>query len=53
MIQFGNRQCYVHGNPMREYIDVIKKELKEIKSELRHIKKNRLEPKRKIRRNEK
>ena len=48
MIQFGNRQGYTHGNPMREDIEIIKKELKEIKSELRYIKKNRLKPKHKI-----
>lgn len=50
MIQFGNRQGYEHGNPMREDIEIIKKELKEIKSELRHTKKNRLKRKRKIKR---
>jgi len=42
MIQFGNRQGYTHGNPMREDIEIIKKELKEIKGELRHTKKKRL-----------
>ena len=50
MIQFGNRQGYEHGNPMREDIESIKIQLKEIKSELRYTKKNRLRPKRKIRR---
>lgn len=50
MIQFGNRQGYAHGNPMREDIETIKKELKEIKSELRHTKKNKLKVRRKIRR---
>lgn len=50
MIQFGNRQGYEHGNPMREDIEIIKKELKEIKSELRHTKKKRLKRKRKIKR---
>ena len=50
MIQFGNRQGYEHGNPMREDIEVIKRELKEIKSELRHTKKNSLKRRRKIRR---
>lgn len=50
MIQFGNRQGYTHGNPMREDIETIKKELKEIKSELRHTKKNRVKRRRKIRR---
>lgn len=49
MIQFGNRQGYAHGNPMREDIEIIKKELKEIKGELRHTKKNRLKRKRKSR----
>ena len=34
MIQFGNRQGYRHGNPMREDIMSIKKELKEIRKEL-------------------
>src|SRR3990167_3826018 len=38
MIQFGNRQGYTHGNPMREDIEIIKKELTEIKGELRHTK---------------
>ena len=50
MIQFGNRQGYTHGNPMREDIEIIKKELTEIKGELRHTKKNRLKLRRKIRR---
>lgn len=50
MIQFGNRQGYAHGNPMREDIEIIKKELKEIKGELRHTKKKRLKIRRKIRR---
>lgn len=50
MIQFGNRQGYAHGNPMREDIEIIKKELKEIKGELRHTKKKRLKLRRKIRR---
>jgi 5-bromo-4-chloroindolyl phosphate hydrolysis protein len=50
MIQFGNRQGYTHGNPMREDIEIIKKELKEIKSELRYRKKNRSKLKHKIRR---
>lgn len=50
MIQFGNRQGYTHGNPMREDIEIIKKELKEIKCGLLHTKKNRLKRRRKIRR---
>lgn len=50
MIQFGNRQDYTHGNPMRDDIDIIKNQLKEIKKELRYTGKNRVKPKRKIRR---
>ena len=50
IIQFGNRQGYTHGNPMREDIEIIKKELTEIKGELRHTKKNRLKLRCKIRR---
>lgn len=50
MIQFGNRQGYAHGNPMREDIEIIKSQLKEIKNELRHSKKNRLKRRRKIQR---
>ena len=38
MIQFGNRQGYTHGNPMRDDIEILKKQLKEIKDELRNIK---------------
>ena len=48
MIQFGNRQGYEHGNPMREDIESIKNQLKEIKSELRYTKKNRLKRRRKL-----
>lgn len=50
MIRFGNRQGYEHGNPIREDIEIIKRELKEIKDELRHTKNNRLGPRRKTRR---
>lgn len=53
MIQFGNRQGYAHGNPMREDIETIKKELKEIKGELRNTKKDKLKRRRKIRRKSK
>lgn len=34
IIQFGNRQGYRHGNPMREDMASIKKELKEIRKDL-------------------
>ncbi len=34
MVQFGNRQGYMHGNPIREDIMYIKTELKEIRKEL-------------------
>ena len=50
MIQFGNRQGYVHGNPMREDIDIIKSQLKEIKSELHPKKKKRKHKMLKLRR---
>lgn len=38
MIQFGNRQGYAHGNPMRDDILSLKNELREIRNELQEIK---------------
>lgn len=38
MIQFGNRQSYAHGNPMKDDIMVLKNQLDDIKKELDKIK---------------
>jgi len=38
MIQFGNRQGYAHGNPIRDDILSLKNELQEIRNELQEIK---------------
>ncbi len=39
MIRFSNRQGYAHGNPMREDITFLKKELKEIREDIMFLKK--------------
>lgn len=38
MIRFGNRQHYAHGNPMKDDITILKKELDKTRTELKEIK---------------